>query len=115
MPTPTALPTILIQSTSPTKQVLEVTAEQPFFLVFNESFHPMWKAHTKEKGKKRFFTTHSKVNGYANGYYIDKVGNYKITLEFTPQKLLNISLAVTFAGLALALAFIGIVCFKRKN
>jgi len=109
----TSFPTLLIESTSPTKQVIEVKAEAPFFLVFNESFHPLWQASTKEKGKKQIFATHSKVNGYANGYFIDKIGQYKITLEFTPQKLFNVCMIITLMGLLLALTTV-LIHFKKR-
>lgn len=77
-------------------------ASEPFFLMFPESYHPLWTAtymdtNTIIPSKYHFF-----VNGYANGWYINKRGNYDITIEFSAQKTLVIGKWIS--GIALLLS-----------
>lgn len=102
-PTP---PRVSYEMISPTKYKVKIKTESPFVLVFSESYHPYWKAFTKEKWRKRFFLEHNKVNGFANGYMIDKVGDFTVWLEFTPQRFFKIGLILTLLGLGLSLFYL---------
>lgn len=111
---PSADPKIDVIESSPAKHRLRVDAASPFYLVFNQSYHPMWKATAKINGKNHSFKAHAKVNGFANGYYIDQAGQYELALEFTPQRLFDFSMLVTLLGLFGALACL-FVTFSRKT
>jgi hypothetical protein len=85
-------PEITFQKINPTEYLVHVDTTEPFFLVFSESNHPDWKAyHGKVNWIEAFFRkpvsadNHYRVNGFANAWYIDKTGNYDITLFFRPQ------------------------------
>lgn len=92
-------PKIDIQKIDATKYKLNINASQPFFLVFSESYHPKWRAYF---GDIKWFEVFWKkpfdadnqfmVNGYANSWYVDKVGEYTITLYFMPQSLFYLGL-----------------------
>jgi len=89
-----SLPTIAYQQINPVKYHINIqNATQPFTLVFAESFDPQWKAYY---GRVNWFQAlwqkpvdakHAQVAGYANGWYLDKTGNYDITLYYRPQSL----------------------------
>ncbi len=87
-------PEITFKKINPTRYVVDVKADRPFWLVFSESFHAGWKAYVrpstvnhesstiktehwsalistwKDKGKRVELTEHQMVNGYANGWYV---------------------------------------------
>lgn len=90
-------PKINFKKISPVKYEVEVEgAEEPFWLIFSESFHPGW---TSSVGGE-----HLMINGFANGWRIEKLGDYKITLFFEPQKIYYFGVGVS---LLVALASIG--------
>jgi hypothetical protein len=49
---------------------------------------------------------HFIANGYANAWYINKTGTFTITLEFWPQNLFYIGLAISITTLILCTIFI---------
>lgn len=57
-------------------------AKSPFILVFNSTFDKAWQARIG----KNMITNHILVNGFANGWVIEKLGNYEvdITLKVWP-------------------------------
>jgi hypothetical protein len=54
--------------------------------VFSESYDPNWSARTNGLDMQQHFV----ANGYANGWYVNQVGNLTITIEFLPQRLADI-------------------------
>lgn len=53
-------------------------AKRPFYLVLSQSFNTLWQARVD----KQIFSNHFEVNGFANGWVIDKKGNYTIDISF---------------------------------
>jgi hypothetical protein len=74
------------QKLLPTSYVVNVDSQGPFFLVLSESYDPNWSARTNGLDIQQHFV----ANGYANGWYVNQVGNLTITIEFLPQRLANI-------------------------
>ena len=72
-----------------------------FLLVFNNNYHPGWVAFVE--GKPISANKHIIANGYANGFIIDDVGNFDISLRFIPEekfyKFYKISFFAIFLGL----------------
>lgn len=77
------LPEVFFTKINPAKYRLRIKASQPYILVFNEAFHPDWKAYIDG----REVTEHFSANGYANAWLIKKSGLYEVVLEFWPQRL----------------------------
>ena len=115
---------------NPTRYNVTVDAQEPFWLVFSESFHEGWKASIvdggeadKEQGKRPWYewsalltwffgrgrrtelTEHYLVNGYANGWYVPETGQYRIVLEFWPQRLFEIGMVIS------SVTFLACVCY----
>ena len=40
------------------------------------------------------------VNGFANGFYIDKLGDYEVILEYKPQHLFVLSALLSLISMA---------------
>ena len=104
-------PLVTFNKINPTKYRVKVEgAESPYFLVFSESFHPEWRAYLDKDqipDDKHFL-----VNGYANAWYIDKSGDYEITLEFGIErifkagKLISITFLILLGGIFLVRRYV---------
>jgi len=97
------LPVISYQRVNSAKYVVKVyNAMSPFILVFTDSFDRDWIA--KINGK--VIATHFVINGYANGWYINKTGSYTIILEFLPQTIFYVGAFLSISTLTLCLIYL---------
>jgi hypothetical protein len=71
---------------SPCEYKVNVDADRPFVLVFSETYDNQWSLY---RGDGQAVPCHFIANFYANGWYVQKTGNYTLTLYFTPQNYLN--------------------------
>lgn len=79
------LPNISYKKINTTKYTVHIeNASVPFLLVFSELFNHKWEAFYSEHIP---ITPHFRANSYANGWLINKPGNFDINIEFTPQRL----------------------------
>jgi hypothetical protein len=100
------IPQIVYRRINPTKYEVEVKeAKEPYTLVFLESFHPAWEAKIVDgfSSKPIPEARHIMANGYANSWSIlpaDSGGqeNYKMTIEYWPQKLLYMGIIISGLG-----------------
>lgn len=93
--------TIEVNKISPVEyRIRVVNSKGRFILVFNNSYHPGWSASINDKPLSQ--ENHIVANGYANGFIIDKLGNFDISLQFMPEKSIknasNISLISVIIG-----------------
>lgn len=78
------LPRVSFEKINPTHYRAMVSlATGPFYLNFLESYHPGWQAMIDGQ----LLNDHQVVNGYANGWLIDKKGDYTIDITYKPQEL----------------------------
>ena len=70
----------------------------PYYLVFRETYDPHWAAFYSN-GTEVNPRDHIAVNGFANAWYMNKTGNYTITLYYTLQTDAWIAWGVSFAAL----------------
>jgi len=63
-------------------------SEGPVLIVLLQNYDKYWNAYVVEDGKniKIPENHHFIINGYANGWYINKTGTFKIELRYEPQK-----------------------------
>ena len=84
---------------NPTKVIVHVlNATTPYYLVFRETYDPHWAAFYSN-GTEVNPHDHIAVNGFANAWYMNKTGNYTITLYYTLQTDVWIAWGVSFAAL----------------
>jgi hypothetical protein len=85
-------PVIRFAKQNPTRYTVRIESiKQPFLLTFLQTYHPGWTINGycgPEKGRVK--AQHLLVNGYANGWWIENLGDCELTLEFLPQRLLLI-------------------------
>jgi len=91
-------PKIEFKKINSTKNMISVKGvTQPYFLIFSEAFHKGWDLSINGE--------HLKMNDFANGWYIDKLGDYKITLFFKPQKVYFISIFVSISSFVILVLY----------
>lgn len=73
----------------PTRYVIRVVnAQAPYILSFMQKFHSGWQIRIVDTGEVIEESAHILVNSFANGWKIDKRGDYLLVLEFQPEKSL---------------------------
>ncbi len=98
--TNTSPPDIQFEKIDPTKYIVHIRSTTPFFLIFSEKFDPRWVA---SSGNVTF--KHFKVNFFANGFWVDKTGDFSVTIDFATQELYSIGLTVSFSVFILLVIF----------
>jgi hypothetical protein len=105
-------PNITIKRIDPTLYEITVTnASQPFFLIFSETYHPLWTAYVDNE--RIADNLHFIVNGYANAWYINKTGTYKIALKFTLQTIFEYCVVISTLTLVACLLYLSRHKIKR--
>lgn len=107
-------PTITFHKVSPSEYKVHVVTQQPFLLVFSETYHPDWKIYQKGMHWIETFwkqpivsdSQHLLVNGYANAWYINITGSYDITIYFQRQALYNVGWITTALTTTTCVAFL---------
>ncbi len=113
-------PEIYFRKINPTRYVVEVKgAASPYLLVFSESFNPAWRAYIvdKETGRRERIPDerHFWVNGYANSWWVDKLGDYEIQVEFWPQRLVYWGAVVSAVTLIASVLYCFIDARRRRR
>jgi len=95
---------------SPSEYKVNVNAERPFVLIFSETYDEQWSLTTTEGEAVPY---HFVINFYANGWYVNKTGDYTLTLYFSPQRFLNQGLYGTIVSATFLLILIFVFDVKR--
>jgi len=108
-------PEISFKKINPTKYLVSVkNAKGPYTLEFLEGFSPLWKLNFVNSSDE-VSDNHFILNGYANGWYIEKSGNYSLEINFYTQKFLKIGIIISLATLVLIAIFIFGKNANKKN
>ena len=70
------------ESVNPTLTRVKVNVTKPFILALNEIYNPQWVASTDDGNRSNSIMLY----GLVNGFYINKTGEYILTIEYEPQK-----------------------------
>ena len=107
------VPLITYTKINPTKYSVRVSgAKDSFILVLSELFNNGWIARFDDNTTAN---THFLANAYANGWLIDKTGDFNLTLEFSPQRLLDIGKIISGLSILGGLIYIGSTLLKKKG
>jgi hypothetical protein len=98
---------------NPARYEIDVNAGRPFTLVFSETYDPMWKAEIA--GVKNKELEHFIVNGYANGWYVNRTGKYTIVLEYEAQKYFELGTIVSTVSAIALMAFLAASRFNQSK
>lgn len=111
--------TISFTKINPTRY--EVQVDNPadsFDLIFLESYNSSWKIFPEKINdfagqlfsKPLYANSHRKINGFANGWKINKNGSYRLLLVYIPQNYLYLGSVVS----ALALLFMFLLIINKE-
>jgi hypothetical protein len=80
---------------NPTQHLISIkNATIPYVLAFAESYDPLWTAYSETGDQNSSMSTNDNVNfkvnsvplyGVTNGFYINKIGDYSLIIEYQPQ------------------------------
>lgn len=102
-------PSIFYTKISPSRYRVNIEgAEDDYYLIFSESYHPGWNI--KLDGN---IQPHFKINGYANGYYINKEGNYDLEIVFSGEN--DYELGVYWGKILSVVSILIVVLFLIKK
>ena len=107
----------------PTKYEVNIrNASEPFIMTFAESYDPLWIAYASpdkelERDNNNGISDSFRTNGIpmysiVNGFYINKTGDYTLTVEYQPQKWFVQAGIVSIISL---IAFVGIVLLQENK
>lgn len=87
---------------NPTQYLIEVNSSEPFVLVFSEPYNPQWKIYDGSISWIETLWTkpieddkHFIVNGYSNGWFINKTGEFEFSLYYFPQTYVYLGFILT--------------------
>lgn len=83
-------------------------AKNSFLLVMNNEFNSNWQL-SYEDGSIN--SKHIRVNGFANGWIIEKPGTYNLKINYKPQKYFYIGLLITIFYMILVVIYI----FRKRD
>ena len=107
-------PSISFSYPNPAKAIVHVhNATTPFYLIFRETYDPHWAAFFSN-GTEVNPRDHIAVNGFANAWYMNKTGNYTVTLYYTLQTDAWLAWGVSFAALFVTIG-IGVYGWRRDH
>ncbi len=69
------------QQINPTEYEVQINTDEPFWLIFSESYNPMWRAYIVDEEIETVV-----AYSFMNGFHVDKTGNLVIKIYFTGQK-----------------------------
>ncbi|MFQ6080468.1 MAG: hypothetical protein ACE5OW_02230 [Candidatus Bathyarchaeia archaeon] len=86
---------------NPTLYKVHVKSEKPFFLVFSECYHNMWRASVE--GKQLVSIP---AYSFMNSFYVTETGDVWITVEFSGQSSATIGVLISAFSLIVTLVFL---------
>jgi hypothetical protein len=110
--TPDATPKMEVVKHGATSLRVKVSgAEVPFWMVLGQSQSAGWQAHVvggKDLGASQL------IDGYANGWLVDKQGDFEIQMDWTPQRQVWISIWISLIAVLACLAIIGLTWRRSR-
>ena len=109
---PSPPPELSYRQVSPESYEITVKGcSSPFMLSLAEAFDPLWSMQledgTKVEPVRLYFTT--------TGFPVDRSGDFKLKVEYTPQKWFNTGLLVSLVSMGLCLGFLCFVFFRSRR
>lgn len=84
----------------------------PYIIVFSETFHPLWQL-TDSSGKK-IAVSHFSINGFANGWFVDKKLDDNIKVRFVLQDSFTEGIILTAFSWIIFSGIIVFLDFRRR-
>lgn len=96
---------------NPTKYKVHIkSASKPFLLVFSELFNSQWKARIGNQD----ITKHFLVNSFANGWWVQKQGDFDLEISFAPQKWMDVGELISGFTYIVLLPILAFITLRRN-
>lgn len=106
------IPELSYTKINPTRYKINIkNSEEPFVLIFSSTFNPGWEIIYPDNSKPK---DHFLVNSFANGWLIDRVGEYDLTLNYALQDSLEMDSRISFISFAGGILIIAAWLILRK-
>jgi hypothetical protein len=86
----------------PTSITASVNASKPFLLVLAESYNPMWELDSNDAS-----ISSVPVYSFLDGFFVNKTGNFTVSISYKPQVILTFSQYVSVFSLSATVGFLG--------
>lgn len=94
---------------NPTHYVVHVSgASEPFILQLNQQYDPRWKASSLSDDN------HVEINGYANGWYVSKTGDFDVVLTYGPQRIFYAGVIISGIAILTILIVVSYPVVKKR-
>jgi len=90
----------------PTRYIVNVNSTDPFILILSQTFDKEWEA----KIGAKIINKHFIINGFANGWIIEQSGTFKINLEYSPQRDVEIGRIISIFTIIFSLT----ILYRKK-
>ena len=92
-----------------TKYEIKVSSEEPFTLGFAAAYDEFWVAHVDGLGTINSMPLYSMLNSF----FINKTGNFTVTIEYQPQQWFNIGASITCLSIIGSIGYL--IWSTRRN
>lgn len=120
-----APPEVNFEQMNPARYKVRVNnSQEPFFLVLSTAFDHRWNAYFTTDRPRNIIESvsesisgdlvpsknHLVVNGYANAWYIEKLGSFEMFLEYSPER--GFIIGQKFSVVVIIISLLGLVTYK---
>jgi hypothetical protein len=107
-----AEPQLRVRSAGGSRYVVEVQdAKGPFVLSLNQAYDSQWNLSLPSSNDE---PSHAIINGYANGWLIDRRGTYDVVIEFAPERVARAARAASLCGVVLTAGLLVVRRGRRR-
>jgi hypothetical protein len=88
-------------------------AQGPFMLVLSQLYNGGWKAKYSDSaiGDEK----HYLINGFENGWYIERKGDYEVAIEYEPEIFLEKGKFVTITAIISGVVLLGVLAYIKRR
>jgi hypothetical protein len=94
---------------NPTEYEVKMKTDEPFWLVFNESYNPLWSAFINNEEIENVV-----AYSFMNGFYVDKTGDLVINIHFTGQSYVSMGSQISIITLlSVVVTLVSVVIYRK--
>ena len=96
------IPELTFSKIDQTNYIVNVNSTDPFVLILSQTFDKEWKATIDAKTINKHFI----INEFANGCIIEQSGKFQISLEYSPQRDVEIGRIISILTIIFSLTML---------
>jgi hypothetical protein len=96
------IPELTFSKIDQTSYIVNVNSTDPFVLILSQTFDKEWEATIDAKTINKHFI----INEFANGWIIEQSGKFQISLEYSPQRDVEIGRIISILTIIFSLTML---------